>query len=53
LHVDGADSIALAPDGDLIVKTAAGDVVEKAPVIYQEIGGAPTIPEQVNLSGLE
>jgi hypothetical protein len=39
LHVDGAQRIALASDGDLVIKTAAGEVIEKAPVIYQEIGG--------------
>jgi hypothetical protein len=36
LHIDGADKVSLAPNGDLIIKNADGYIVEKAPSIYQE-----------------
>src|SRR5580704_13918948 len=35
LHIDGAENVSLAPDGDLIIKTTDGYLVEKAPIIYQ------------------
>ena len=36
MRVEGAESLALASNGDLIIKTVVGDLVEKAPKIYQE-----------------
>jgi hypothetical protein len=39
MRVEGADNVALAGNGDLIIKTAVGDVVEKVPRIYQETAG--------------
>jgi hypothetical protein len=36
----GADSISLDKQGSLVLSTALGDVLEHAPVIYQEVGGA-------------
>jgi hypothetical protein len=40
MRVEGAESLALAGNGDLVIKTAAGDLVEKAPKIYEETPGA-------------
>ncbi len=40
LAFSGAESMALDAQGDLVLHTAAGDVVEHAPVLYQEIAGA-------------
>jgi len=40
LNVQGADTVALDAQGNLILHTASGDVVQRAPVIYQEVGGA-------------
>ncbi len=40
LAVSGAESMALDAQGDLVLHTAAGDVEEHTPVLYQEIGGA-------------
>ena len=40
LAFSGAESMALDAQGDLVLHTAAGDVEEHAPVLYQEIGGA-------------
>ncbi len=37
--IQGADSISLDGQGDLVLSTALGDVVEHAPVIFQEING--------------
>ncbi len=39
LHFAGAQSIALDSAGDLLLQTAGGDVVERAPVVYQEDDG--------------
>ncbi len=35
----GQQGLKLDPHGDLIVHTAGGDVVERAPVVYQQING--------------
>src|SRR5262249_25469306 len=35
MNVAGASSLSLNKAGDLVVSTAAGDVVQKAPVLYQ------------------
>lgn len=40
LAFEGADQIAMDADGDLVLHTLAGDVIQHAPVIYQEIDGA-------------
>jgi hypothetical protein len=40
LAFQGADSLTLDAQGDLVLHTAAGDVVEQAPVIYQAVAGA-------------
>ena len=34
----GADSVALDAQGNLVLHTAAGDVIERAPVLYQKSG---------------
>src|SRR5262249_46549690 len=38
--IQGADSISLDSQGKLVLSTALGDVLEHAPVLYQEVGGA-------------
>ncbi len=43
LAIQGAESLTLDAQGDLILGTAVGDVVEHAPNIYQEIGGTKVI----------
>ena len=37
--VQGADSVSLDDQGNLVLATASGDVLEHAPVLYQEVGG--------------
>jgi hypothetical protein len=39
LSFQGAESINLDPSGNLVLHTAAGDVVEQSPNIYQSAGG--------------
>lgn len=39
MSIQGAQSIALDAQGNLILHTSGGDVVQQAPVIYQEIDG--------------
>lgn len=39
LSFQGANSITVDAQGDLVLHTASGDVLQHAPVIYQEIGG--------------
>src|SRR5208337_2632455 len=39
LAFDGADSMSIDGQGDLVLHTSAGDVTEDAPVVYQESGG--------------
>jgi hypothetical protein len=39
LSIDGARSLTLDGQGDLVLQTANGAVVEKAPLVYQQIGG--------------
>jgi hypothetical protein len=38
LAIQGADSMSLDAGGNLVLHTAGGNVVEQAPVLYQEIG---------------
>jgi hypothetical protein len=39
LKFEGADGVAINAQGDLVVHAAAGDLVQHAPVVYQEAGG--------------
>jgi hypothetical protein len=39
LAIQGARSLSLDAQGNLVLHTADGDVVEQAPVLYQEVGG--------------
>jgi hypothetical protein len=39
LSIQGAQSITLDAQGNLVLHTAGGDVTEQAPVVYQDIGG--------------
>src|SRR5439155_2863046 len=39
LAFDGATELAIAADGDLVLHTAAGDVRQRKPRVYQELGG--------------
>ena len=36
MSIEGADHLSLDRDGNLIIKTPGGEVVQKAPIIYQE-----------------
>ncbi len=40
MTIEGADALSLDGDGNLIIKTAGGEVIQKAPLIYQESRGA-------------
>jgi hypothetical protein len=40
LHITGASSMELDAGGDLVLHTVTGDVVEHAPVLYQDDGSA-------------
>jgi hypothetical protein len=40
LKFAGASGVELDAQGDLVVHTAAGDLVQHAPVLYQDVGGA-------------
>ncbi len=39
LAIDGAESMTIDGQGNLVLHTSAGDVLEDAPVVYQESGG--------------
>jgi hypothetical protein len=39
LGISGVDSMSLDGQGDLVLHTATGDVVQQAPLVYQMIGG--------------
>jgi hypothetical protein len=39
LQYEGTQKLSLNQAGDLILETANGDVIEKAPVVYQEVNG--------------
>ncbi len=50
--VQGADNVSLDDQGNLVLATANGDVLEHAPVIYQEVDGArQAVAGQFVLSG--
>ena len=40
LAFEGAGKVSLSPRGDLELETDGGRVVQRAPIVYQEIGGA-------------
>src|SRR5207249_4298206 len=40
LGIDGADEVRVDTEGNLVMSLPGGEVVEKAPVVYQEIDGA-------------
>src|SRR5262249_42056852 len=40
LGFEGADALEIDAQGDLVLHTAAGDVRQHKPVVYQEIGGS-------------
>jgi hypothetical protein len=45
MSFEGADKLEIDPQGNLILHTAAGELVQHTPTIYQEIGGTKrTIP---------
>ena len=39
LNIDGAQSLSLDAKGDLVIETAAGQVRQHRPVLYQQVGG--------------
>jgi hypothetical protein len=39
LRFEGASGVALDAQGDLVVHTAVGDLVQHAPILYQDVGG--------------
>jgi hypothetical protein len=39
LHIEGAQSLRVDGAGDLLIHTAAGDLRQRAPVAWQEVGG--------------
>src|SRR5207249_2656335 len=39
LAVAGADQVTVNAQGDLVLRTPAGDLVQQAPVVYQEVAG--------------
>jgi hypothetical protein len=39
LRFEGAEDLRIDPDGDLIITTAVGELVHRAPVVYQEVEG--------------
>jgi hypothetical protein len=42
---DGADSMKIAANGDLVLTTAAGDLVQPRPVVYQTVDGKRQLVE--------
>ncbi len=40
LNFEGARNASINPSGDLILETAAGDIVQPRPILYQEVDGA-------------
>lgn len=40
LEFEGAEKIAVASDGDLVLTTSAGELRQQKPFMYQEVGGA-------------
>jgi hypothetical protein len=46
LQIRGADGLSVDGSGNLLIHTSGGDLVEKAPALYQEVGG-----QRVSVSG--
>jgi len=40
LRFEGADSMSLDADGNLVLHTSAGEVMKQAPILYQEVNGS-------------
>jgi len=40
IRYDGAESLALAENGELIIKIDNGEIIEKPPIVYQNINGS-------------
>jgi hypothetical protein len=40
LEFEGAKRLRLGPDGSLVVETVDGELIQRAPVVYQEVDGA-------------
>jgi hypothetical protein len=40
LGFQGADKLSLGADGNLVLHTASGEVIQRVPLVYQEINGA-------------
>lgn len=52
LTIDGATSLRLTHDGDLVMETPGGDVVQRRPVAYQDIADARrAVPAAFRLAG--
>jgi len=52
VQYDGAESISINTDGELVVKTEWGEVIEQRPIIYQTQNGIrKTIKGEFNLTG--
>ena len=43
LHFEGADDLSLDAEGNLVLRTKVGEVIQRAPVIYQETDGVRQI----------
>jgi hypothetical protein len=39
LRFEGAEDLSISPGGDLVITTAVGELVHRAPVVYQEVKG--------------
>jgi hypothetical protein len=39
MRFEGAEDLSIDPEGDLVITTAVGELVHRAPVVYQEVGG--------------
>ena len=50
LAVTGANSLSLTASGDLDINTGAGDIVQKAPTVYQDGGGIGGVAASVDAS---
>jgi Ca2+-binding RTX toxin-like protein len=39
LQFEGAEDLRIDPDGDLVITTAVGELIHRAPVVYQQVEG--------------
>ena len=54
LHFDGANAVEISPQGDLVIDSAAGAIVQKKPFTYQETNGlAREVPSAFELDGTQ